>query len=94
MKDTYSAHHLIDACETFFRLNATLQFELVAFLVPRLESLVELAHKMSTNLVIYHTVETSTAVLGWVSDIDARFSCLRIVCHTCRRNLIRFEVNG
>ena len=91
---TYRPDELVHTGEPFFSLDTTLHLPLVALLVPDLEPFVELAHEMSADLVIDDTVETTTSILGWVSDVHARLASLRIVGHACRRHLYLFELHS
>lgn len=90
---TYRAHELVDTCEAFFCLDATLELKLFALFVPGLEPFVELAHEVGSNLVVNYTVEAATAILGRISNVDTTFASLRIVGHTRRCHLILFELD-
>lgn len=62
--------------------------------MPHLESLVELAHEVGSDLVVDHTIQTSTPILRGISDVDTRLARLRVVRHTGGCDLVGLEVDG
>jgi len=87
------SNELVDACEALFSLDAALHLPFVTLFVPDLESLIKLAHKVRSNLVIDHAIEPTTAILGRVSYIHPGLPRLWIVGHTRRCHLICFELH-
>ena len=68
---TYRANELIDAGKAFFSLDTAFHFPLVTLFVPHLEALIELANKVSADLVINDTQKTTTSILRRVTDVDS-----------------------
>ena len=93
IKLTYRADELIDACKSFLCLDAAFEFILVTFLVPDLEPLVVLAHKMRANLVVNNTVQASSSILWWVSYVNAALSSF-FMRYTRWCHLIWLELYG
>ena len=52
------------------------------------------SQKVSANLMVEHTKNSTTMILTWKSDVDFRFTSFRVVSHGCRSYLPGLEVYG
>ena len=91
---TYRADELVDTCKALLCLDTALKLPFVALLVPNLEAFIELPHKVRSNFVIDNAIESATAILRRVFDVDTWLSCLGVVGHACRRHLVCFKIDG
>ena len=66
---TYTTNKLISACKAFLCLNARLDIKFLAFFIPNLIALIMLPYKVSTNLVIKHTKDSTFSIFNWLSNV-------------------------